>query len=339
VRCCAVATAEEIVKVELTEYPYFAGTLMTPDPALLEQLASEYRARQGDGEPVMTRFLFGDVPVVLFDRIFAATDPARLPLCSYLWLYHLSGYYGGLWLRGELLASGHNRMIENVNLPPTEEQFLAEVGDAAAILERAAGADVLAYSEASLYDQANPDDEQAPTRGLVDLFGYNEGYLLQIAEKPPAGLVTPADLVVCPHPADGPLFCEYRTNRLGALRTFDPVARKLQAGSGAYGALAAGIAPVQTPGIARGRMVWDGQLDVQGFTQAAYEQLLDISSAFLETVQATALATVQAVAEQDEHVGRQAATANAMMAVWLRSYIVGLTDGRAIALPTFASAS
>jgi hypothetical protein len=46
---------------------------------------------------------------------------------------------------------------------------------------------------------------------------------------------------------------------------------------------------------------------------------------------------VQAVAEQDDRVARQAATAHALMAVWLRSYIVGLTDGRAIALPTFAS--
>jgi hypothetical protein len=339
VRCCAVATAEEIVTVELTEYPYFAGTMMTPDPALLEQLASQYCARNDNGEPVMTRFLFGDVPVVLFDRVFDAADPALLPLGSYLWLYHLSGYYGGLWLRGELLKSGHNRMIENVNLPPTEEQFIAEVGDAKTILDRAAGSDVLSYSEESLYDQPNPDNEQTPIRGLVDLFGYNEGYMLQIAEKPPAGLVTPADLVVCPDPVDGPLFCEYQTNRLGALRTFDPVARKLQARSGTYGALADKIAPVQAPGIARGRMVWDGQLDVQGFEQDAYEQLLDISSAFLETVQATALATVQAVAEHDEHVGRQAATANAMMAVWLRSYIVGLTDGRAIALPTFGPSS
>ncbi len=288
----------------------------------------------------MTRFLFADVPVVLFDNIFTAPDPAQLPLGSYLWLYHLSGYYGGLWLRGELLKSGHNRMIENVNLPQNEEQFTAEVGDAKSVLDRAAGPDVLAYNEESLYDQPNPENEAAPIRGLVDVFGYNEGYMLQIAEKPPEGLVTPPDLVVCPvDPADGPLFCEYQTSRLAALRTFDPIAAKLKDGSGAYGDLAAKIAPIQEPGIARGRMVWDGQLDVQGFEQEAYEQLLDISSAFLETVQATALATVQAVAEHQELVGRQAATANAMMAVWLRSYIVGLTDGRAIGLPTFVSAS
>jgi hypothetical protein len=45
----------------------------------------------------MARFLFADVPVVLFDSIFE--PPTRLQL---RWPrtsgYHLSGYYGGLWL-------------------------------------------------------------------------------------------------------------------------------------------------------------------------------------------------------------------------------------------------
>jgi hypothetical protein len=328
------------VKVQLTEYPFFEGTAMAPDTTLLDELATEYVHRQeraGNDAPVMTRFLFGDVPVVLFDRIFTTSDPLALPLSSYLWLYHLSGYYGGLWLRGELLRSGHNTMIANVNLPQDEEQFAAEVADARAVLDRAARSDVLAYNEESLFDRPNPEQPAAPIRGLVDLFGYNQGYLLQIAERPPAGLTTPDDLVVCPaDPADGPLFCTYRTSRLAALATFERAAAKLRDRDGPYAPLADRIAPVQKPGIARGRTVWDGQLDVQGFEQEPYEQLLDISSAFLETVQATALATVQAVAERDASLGRQAAVANAMMSVWLRSYIVGLTDGRPIGLPTFS---
>ena len=320
--------------VHLTQYPYFEGTSMVPDPSLLDELARDYSTEHGDGAPV-TKFLFASVPVTLFDRIFAADDPMRLPVGAYLWLYHLSGYYGGLWLRGELLRSGHNRMMENVNLPQTAEQFGDEVGRAQAVLARVAG-DVLSYNEESLFDRPNPENPDVPIRGLVDLFGYNEGYMLQIVEKPPEGLVTPAGIVVCPaDPVEGPLFCEYRTSRLAALRRFDPVAEKLRRGDRVYGELAARIAPVQAPGIARGRTVWDGQLDVQGFEQEAYEQLLDISSAFLETVQATALATVQAVAERDERTGRQAATANAVMTVWLQSYIVGLTDGRAVGLPRF----
>ena len=46
---------------------------------------------------------------------------------------------------------------------------------------------------------------------------------------------------------------------------------------------------------------------------------------------------MQAVAEKNELIGRQAATANAMMTLWLRSYLVGLTDGRPVSLPTFAT--
>jgi hypothetical protein len=116
------------------------------------------------------------------------------------------------------------------------------------------------------------------------------------------------------------------------------VSRSLAAGKAGYAELSTKIPPVQAAGIERGRQVWDGALNVQGFSQAAYEQLLDISSAFLETVQATALATVRAVADEKVAVGRQAATANALMGVWLASYIVGITDGReGRTLPQFES--
>ena len=54
----------------------------------------------------------------------------------------LSGYYGGIWLRGELVASGHNSLLASVSLPPTEEQFTTDVGRCESILEAAAGRDV-----------------------------------------------------------------------------------------------------------------------------------------------------------------------------------------------------
>jgi hypothetical protein len=320
------------VNVQLTEYPYFDGTMMRVDHDLLERLADEHAGADGP----MTRFLFGAVPVALFDEIFRADDPAALALDAYLWLFHLSGYYGGIWLRGELVESGHNAMIANVNLPPSEEQFAEQVGRASGILDAAGGPAVLADAEGSLFDAPDPLHPDQVQPGLVDSFGYNQGYLLQIAERPPAGLTTPPGFVSCPaDPADGPLFCEYATTNLAVLHDFDGVAAKLRDRTGVYGDLADRIVPVQRPAIARGRTVWDGQLDVQGFSQDAYVQLLDISSAFLETVQVTALATVHAVAERDRPVARRAAAANAMMTVWLRSYLVGLTDGRDVALPSF----
>src|SRR5262249_42974075 len=153
----SLADMEGTVKVDLPEYPYFEGTTMTPAGALLDELAAAYAERAGNAL-VMTRFLFGDVPVVLFDRIFATGDPAALPLGSYPWLYPLSGSFGGVWLRSELLRSGHNQMMANVNLPPTAEQFTNEVDDAQRILDDAFGDDVLAYNRASLFDQPNPDN-------------------------------------------------------------------------------------------------------------------------------------------------------------------------------------
>lgn len=304
------------VHVELPDHPFFPGTVMTPDPALLDGLAADYLARTAPPARAMTRFLFGDAPVDLFDRIFATSDPAGLPTGALLWVFHLSGYFGGVWLRDELARSGHNEAIAGFSVTPSEEAFADETTRAARLLTVAAAAPdaLFAANESSLFATEPP--------GLVDTFGYNQGYLLQIVEAPPAGLTTPPG---------------YAIGRLRALPTFADVSDALARGNGAYGALAARIAPLQDAGVARGRTVWDGMLNVAGFAQEAYEQLLDISSAFLETVQATVLAAVRAVAEHDEVAGRQAAVAEACMGVWLTSYLVGITDGRpGRALPAFS---
>jgi hypothetical protein len=327
------------VVVVVPEYPFFAGTTMREDPKLLNALARTYVRRHGGRDAVMTRFLFSSVPVTLFDRIYATKDPANtLPMGAYLWLFHLSGYFGGVWLRGELVRTGKNAALSSYSKPQDEAAFTAEVATADEALDAASGPGpaLLEYEKASLFDAPPVPPATMPQRGLVDTFGYNEGYLLQIAEKPPVGLSTPAGLVECPAAAERPLYCSYGTNRLEALPRFDPISRKLAAGKGAYADLATQIPPLQEAAITRGRGVWDGALNVQGFSQEAYEQLLDISSAFLETVQATVLATVKSTAERVVPVGRQAATANACMGVWLSSYIVGITDGRPDrALPEF----
>ena len=303
------------MKVGLPDHPFFPNPIMQRDPALLDELA-------GSGSRIMTRFLFGDAPVELFERIFASDAPESLPTGGYLWVFHLSGYFGGVWLRDELARSGHNEAIAGFSVTPSEDAFVEETDRAGRALAAAAagGDELLAYAEASLFETEH---------GLIDTFGYNEGYLLQIVERPPEGLTTPPGLVECPAAAvDGPLTCTYGTTRLTALTTFADVSVALARGDGAYADLAARIVPLQDAGIARGRTVWDGMLNVAGFSQEAYEQLLDISCAFLETVQATVLATVRAVVDRDALAGQRAAVANACMGVWLTSYLVGITDGR-----------
>ncbi len=328
------------VGVVVPDYPFFDGTTMRESPKLLDSLARKYQRAQAGDELVMTRFLFSYVPVSLFDRIFATSDPVdELPIGPYLWLFHLSGYFGGVWLRGELVRTGHNAALSGYSEPQTEAGFTAQVAKADTVLDAARSSNklVVAYNEESLFDKENAEDPEMPERGLIDTFGYNEGYLLQIVDAPPAGLTTPPDFVQCPaNAADSPLVCGYSVGRLKALRTFHPVAQKLAERKGAYADLAEQIAPLQAAGIERGRGVWDGLLNVQGFSQEAYEQLLDISSAFLETVQATVLASVQGAAESNASVGRRAATANAMLKLWLASYLIGITDGRpGRALPEF----
>jgi hypothetical protein len=320
------------VVVVVPDYPFFPGTTMEEDADRLNSLARRYQRQQGDRTLEMTRFLFSYVPVTLFDRIYATKDPANtLPMGAYLWLFHLSGYFGGVWLRSELVRTGKNTAVAGYSDPQDEAGFEAEVARADAALDAASGAasGVLEYAQTSLFDQPPAPGSTAPQRGLVDTFGYNEGYLLQIVDEPPEGLTAPADFVQCPaNPVVRPLYCAYLTNRLRALRRFDPVSRALATGKRGYADLSEQVPSLQAAGVERGRQVWDGALNVQGFSQEAYEQLLDISSAFLETVQATALATARTVAEGTVAVGRQAATANAMLGVWLASYITGITDGR-----------
>lgn len=327
--------------VVLTDYPYFPGSVIVVDQALLDGFATDYAKAQGKKPLEMTRFLFGEVPVRIFDEIFATKNPATtLDIGSYLWLFHLSGYFGGVWLRGELVKTGKNPTIAGFSIAQSQQAFSTQAEKAKRILDAASGPEsgVLAYNQASLFDQPDPANPATTQRGLADTYGYNEGYLLQIADAPPAGLTTPAGFVTCPaDAASRPLYCAYGTYQLEATRKFDPVSTKLAAGRGGYAPLKSQIPPIQQGAIARGRQVWNSFLNVQGFSQQSYQQLLDISSAFLETVQATALASAEAVAEQDAPLGRQAATANACMSQWLASYTVGLIDGRPDrAIPTFA---
>ena len=143
------------VTVVLPDYPFFPGTLMEEAPELLDSLARTYVKGEGNEDAVMTRFLFSYVPVTMFDRIYDAKSPAAtLPMGGVLWLFHLSGYFGGVWLRDELVRTGKNPAISGYSDPQDEAGFVALVGKAQARLDAATGRrhEVLEANEASLYD-------------------------------------------------------------------------------------------------------------------------------------------------------------------------------------------
>lgn len=321
----ATTTAEVAVRatVEVPEYPFWPNDVYVEDQALLDDLATEY-AVEADDPGDTERFLYGWAPIAAFDRIFAE-DLSPDEVRALLGLFHLSGYFGGVWLRGAIdRAQPGTSAIANLRTAPTEDGFRSSVADAQAALDAAeAGGDALiAYNEQSLF----PQGEGGFTGdGLAQGFGYNQGYMLQILEAPPSGLTTPDRYgVTC----TGVFACEYVTPRLDALASLADVQAALAEGAPSYDALAPRLAAEQDAFVPQGRAVWSSGLSVEGFTQRDYETLLDVSSSFLETLQATALAATKAAAERDEQTGRRAAIANAAMAAWLSAYSTGLTEGR-----------
>lgn len=327
-------TAAAGAAVTLVDYPLWDTPVLVADQALLDELAADYVATTD--QPEVERFLFGYAPVVAFDRLLTEDldpDTAR----GLLWVLHLSGYFGGRWLRGEIATAQPDAPLVGFSNPPTEESFLATMERAQTALDAAVAEDdeAVAYADASLWDETDEVTGE-PIRGLADNFGYNQGYMLEILETPPAGLAaSPEYQITCA----GPLACDYASPRLPALAGVADVQAALVAGTEpAYVDLGARILPVQDAAVPRGRAVWSSGLSVQGFPQQEYDQLLDVSSTYLETVQATALTMVRAIVDGDAGSARLGAAANAGMIVWLGGYYAGLTNGEDdVVLPDLAT--
>lgn len=305
--------------VELPAHPAFETDVITPSPGGLSGLAADYRADAGDGADVR-RFLFGFVPIAVFDDLFGGAD--AIEGAHARWMLHLSGYFGGRWLRSEIAAAQPEAPLVSFSVEPTEVGFAATMARAQRSLD-AADASSVDHAASSLLDQP-ADDGGEPRPGLTDSFGYNAGYNLEILASPPEGVrVDPAFEVEL----DGLLRCRYATPKLAALGELETVAAALNEGADGYGPLAESLAGIQVAAVERGREVWSTGLSVQGFGQDAYDQLLDVSSSFLETVQATALTMVRATVERDAVAAATGARAEAAMIVWLDAYMAGLVNG------------
>lgn len=326
--------APAAVTISLPEYPSWPSEVAVPDQALLDAIATDYAATV-DGAPEIERFLFGNAPVVAFDRIFE--DPTSPDVPGLIWVLYLSGYFGGRWLRGEIATAQPNAPVIAVSVEPSENTFRAGEGRAQQALDAAAGPDaaLLDYAESSMFDLPPPPGSTNPIRGLTDNFGYNQGYMLEILEAPPEGLATPDQYrITC----ERLLWCDYASPKLAAVERFRAASDRLADPADAVAAaLAARLLPIEQAAVPRGRSVWSTGLSVQGFSQKSYDQLLDVSSSFLETVQVTANAMVQGILEADTEAARAGAVANAAMIVWLGAYYAGLLDGSdPIVLPSFS---
>ena len=326
---------ENPIGVELVSYPFWDNEVAVEAPEVLDELAATYVAGLGaDEDPEMERFLFGDLPVAVFDEVFEGTTPERRR--ELMWTMWLSGYFGGRWLRGEIADAQPEAPLVGFSDPPTEESFAGTIGRASDRLASLEGDDaaILEAERAALFDRPPAEEGGDPIRGLADNFGYNRGYLEEILATPPEGVeASPRFQVDC-----GGLFdCVYASPKLAVLPELGEFQALLNSDEPPDPTLVAELLPVQEAAIPRGVSVWSGGLSVQGFSQESYDQLLDVSSSFLETVQAAALINTRAVAEDDVDAARTGLVAEAVMIVWLEAYRAGLTNGEGdIELPSFA---
>jgi hypothetical protein len=287
--------------LELPDHPWFPNDVMVEDPALLEQLVD---AETGPVE----RTLFGRIPLRLLGATLVS-DTASPELPGRLWVMHLSGYFGGVWLRRELARAQPDAPILGVDVPPDEAAFAALVSSQTAALAAARGdASALAFAAARFGHH-------------VDGYGYNHGYLTEILAAPPAGLRAPSNFLVAP----GLLDARYAIDEVDGLHGLvDRFAKATARGDVDTSALSAR----QADAHASGRAVWSTGLSVQGFPQPEYDQLLELSAYFLQGTQAAALAMVLASAERDGDLARRAAVLDALLEPWSVSYRMGLLDGR-----------
>jgi len=329
----ATSASPPDMTVRLVDYPLFPTPVVEPDQVTLDRIANDYADTLSGADPEMERFLFGEVPVRVFDDLFSGRSEISGPTAR--WLLHVSGYFGGRWLRGEIAAAQPDAPLVGFSRAPTIEGFATTMARAQQGVD-AAGADDLAavaFARSSLLDGPPSEPGGAPVPGLTDSFGYNAGYNLEILSSPPAGLQASARYDVR---CTGLLRCEYASPRLPAVGELEVVADALNGGDAGYGDLVALLQPIQDAAIPRGRSVWSSGLSVQGFPQRSYDQLLEVSSSFLETVQSTALTMARADATGDVDAARTGAQAVAAMVVWLDAYRAGLLDGEgAIELPSF----
>jgi hypothetical protein len=104
-----------------TGYPALEGNGVIPDPHLLNELATDYAngprigpyGRVTAGPPNMQDFLLIYLPVWLNEVVSGTApnshglDPANPDdLGRILWVDHLAGYYGGVWLRKDFMQFG-----------------------------------------------------------------------------------------------------------------------------------------------------------------------------------------------------------------------------------------
>jgi hypothetical protein len=287
------------------------------------------------GDDVTTRCWICVAAIELIQRRVVTSSPADLDLEGVFGALHIAGWFGGIWF----VRDGFQR--------PAPEEVNPAGADAAARLYAegrdtaldASDAEVFAFLTHQETTQGPGGDSVGGTglASLVDSYGYNTGYSLQVNEETVDGQVAPPppDKLACagahpqlvapnePH-ADAPLFgCTYSPSYLPALEGLRPYRDRFVT---SFPEQAAELKAIQDRAEARGRTIWSYRLgNVIKAEQAVREALWDVDNAFLEVVHAAGLLNMAAQVERDVELGRRAALGSSgVLKGWLASYGLGL---------------
>ena len=323
--------------VVLPEYPFAENDAILVDPVLLDRLATDFLVSGGRVEDV-ERFLFSYVPVWAFSLI---TIGDLTCLESLGGLFYLSGFFGGLWLKGVLEPGGNEAVLAADASHPGENSAgvrapdpVGSAGDFARYTSKgnpaAALFSFLAGFAGILTDKARSADAASLNRFLADnlgifitLYGYNRGYLESILENPPGGVVPPAGYLVCGTLLD----CRTPVAGIPALERLRPVLDFLdEPPDERWELIKATVDRVGPPAVEMGALVWTTFLHVDQMLPAQYEVLLDLSAGFLLQCQLLVLASMDAWVAQDEAAARIAVSLSAGMTAWVGGYAIGLVS-------------
>lgn len=294
------------------EMPLPPGRSMVVSAELLER-ASCVECERADGAD-RDRFFSGRLALAALDALLAA--PARSDRTGHAGNLLVSGYFGGIQLRGVLGSIGAR-----------------DAGPAAPLLEHvgrstAAGLD---QEVGSLQRLAADGSDAQVQRTMADLapvlallYGYNLGYLRETLEHPPAG-TTVDGRIECPTE----LSCRTPALPLAGAARYDATFTRLAAPGGddprwsSTAAVLHGLVDAAEPG---GRAVWSQLLAGDGFDAGGYEAIVDLSGGFLQVSGVALAGAAEAASGGDPVLARASLALTAGLIAWAGSYFLGLAS-------------
>ena len=267
--------------------------------------------------PDSPRFFYGDLPLGTVDALMSGhwADGSPVDVRQALGNMFVSGYFGGIYLRGSLGSAGVDASsIPMKTLLDTLGSGVQSVFDALAtslVHTATAGTDAEVRSASTGWSV-----------GFAAVHGYNRGYLDVALANPPSGLASATGSLTCASQFD----CRSASLPLGALDTLAPTLSHLShPDSLEWLAAGQGLPTIANATSASGHDVWTHLLAGAAFDANAYRAIIDFSVGFLEINQAALLADVEG-AIGNVAIGRRGLQISAALLVWAGSYFMGLAS-------------